>query len=100
MPKQIVGNVHWIENGKQTSKVVDVKEAFTDGDQARSQIQFAEVSGDKEQIRLVRMAFRQFQGMRFRGENRAKVPKKGRSKSKRPTSAKNVGIGKAKSKRK
>lgn len=100
MPKQVVGRVYWIANGKQTSRVVDVQEAFTDPDQARSQIQFADASGDKEQIRLVRLAFRQFQGMRYRGENRAKVPKKGRSKSKRPTSAKNVGIGTAKSKRK
>ena len=90
MPKQIVGNVHWIENGKQTSRLVDVKEAFTDGDQARSQIQFAEASGDKEQIRLVRLAYRQFQGMRYRGESKAKsrkvsrvgqkkVPKTGKS---------------------
>ena len=75
MPKQIAGNVHWIENGKQTSRVVDVEEAFTDRDQARSQIQFAEASGDKEQIRLVRLAYRQFQGMRYRGESKAK-PKK------------------------
>ena len=90
MPKQIAGNVHWIENGKQTSRLVDVEEAFTDGDQARSQIQFAQASGDKEQIRLVRLAFRQFQGMRYRGENKAKprkvsmvgqkkVPKTGKS---------------------
>ena len=72
MPKQIAGNVHWIENGKQTSRVVDVEEAFTDSDQARSQIQFAQASGDKEQIRLVRLAYRQFQGMRYRGESKAK----------------------------
>ena len=47
MPKQIAGNVHWIENGKQTSRVVDVEDAFTDSDQARSQIQFAQASGEK-----------------------------------------------------
>ena len=47
MPKQIVGNVHWIENGKQTNRLVDVQEAFTDLDQAKTQVLFAEASGDK-----------------------------------------------------
>ena len=75
MPKQIVGSVHWIENGKQTNRLVDVGEAFGDPDQARSQVQFAEASGDKKEIRLVRLAYRQFQGMRYRGESTAK-PKK------------------------
>ncbi len=75
MPKQIVGNVHWIENGKQTSRLVDVSAAFSDLDQATAQVLFAEASGDKGEIRLVRMAFRQFQGMRYRGENKAKPRK-------------------------
>ena len=35
MPKQIVGSVHWIENGRQTSRLVDVQEAFNDPAQAR-----------------------------------------------------------------
>ncbi len=80
MPKQIVGSVHWIENGRQTNRLVDVREAFGDLDQARSQVQFAEASGDKKEIRLVRLAYRQFQGMRYRGESKAKprkVPKVG-----------------------
>lgn len=72
MPKQIVGSVHWIENGRQTNRLVDVREAFGDLDQARSQVQFAEASGDKKEIRLVRLAYRQVQGMRFRGEGKAK----------------------------
>ena len=72
MPKQIVGSVHWIENGRQTGRLVDVKEAFNDPAQARDQVLFAEASGDKEQIRLVRLAYRQFQGMRYRGESKAK----------------------------
>ena len=75
MPKQIVGSVHWIQDGKQTNRLVDVGEAFGDLDQARSQVQFAEASGDKKEIRLVRLAYRQFQGMRYRGESTAK-PKK------------------------
>ena len=106
MPKQIAGNVHWIENGKQTSRLVDVEEAFTDRDQARSQIQFAEASGDREQIRLVRLAYRQFQGMRYRGESKAKprkIPKADRkrvsktAKSPKATSGgKTAGRGSAK----
>ena len=83
MPKQIVGNVHWIENGRQTNRLVDVQEAFSDLAQARDQVLFAEASGDREQIRLVRLAYRQSQGMRFRGESKAKprkVPKVGQKK--------------------
>jgi hypothetical protein len=72
MPKRIVGSVHWIENGKQTGRLVDVREAFSDPAQARDQVLFAEASGHREQIRLVRLAYHQFQGMRYRGENIAK----------------------------
>ena|SRR5208337_3827833 len=80
MPKQIVGSVHWIENGRQTSRLVDVQEAFGNQEQVKAQVLFAESSGVKEQIRLVRLAYRQFQGMRYRGESKAKprnVPKVG-----------------------
>lgn len=75
MPKKIGGNVYWIENGQQTIKVVDAEAAFSNPDQARSQIQFAEASGDKKQIRLVRLAYRQFQGMRYRGESKSTAGK-------------------------
>ncbi len=88
MPKQIVGSVHWIENGRQTNRLVDVREAFGDLDQARSQVQFAEASKEKEQIRLVRLAYRQFQGMRFRGESKAKPSKPSREKSSKAKSSK------------
>jgi hypothetical protein len=71
MPKQIVGSVYWIENGKQTDRVVDAKEAFTDTDQAKAQVLSAAASGNKKWIKLVRLAFQQFQGMRYRGENKA-----------------------------
>ena len=58
MPKQIVGNaLHWIENGRQTNRLVDVQEAFGDPAQARDQVLFAEAPGDREQIRLVRLAY-------------------------------------------
>jgi len=70
MPKQIAGSVYWIENGKQTTRVVDVKEAFSDPDQAKAQIVYAESSGDRRQLRLSRLAFRQFQGKRYRVEGK------------------------------
>ena len=88
MPKQIVGSVHWIENGRQTNRLVDVREAFGDLDQARSQVQFAEASGDKKEIRLVRLAYRQFQGMRYRGESKAKPSKPSRGRSSKAKSSK------------
>ena len=74
MPGKIVGNVHWIQDGQQTQRVVDAEAAFSDPVQAGQQVLFAEASGDREQIRLVRLAYRQFQGMRYRGENKAGRP--------------------------
>jgi hypothetical protein len=64
----IVGNVHWIVNGMQTEKMADAQTAFSNLDQAKAQVVFAEASGDKEEIRLVRLAYRQFQGKRYRVE--------------------------------
>ena len=72
MPKQIAGNVYWIENGKQTNHAVDVKEAFSDPVQAKEQIIHSERMGDKAHLKLARLAFRQFQGMRYRRENKPK----------------------------
>ena len=72
MPKQIVGSVYWIEKNRQTSRVVDVSEAFSDPAQAVTQILYAERSGDKKQLRLARFAYRQFQGKRYRVESKAK----------------------------
>jgi hypothetical protein len=72
MPKKIAGNVYWIQDGSLTDRIVDVKEAFTDADQAKAQVLSAEASGNKKWIKLVRLAFQQFQGMRYRGENKAK----------------------------
>ena len=58
----IVGSVHLIEGHKRTTKVVDVKAAFSDPEQAKLQILY----GPKEQEKLARAAYRQFQGKRFR----------------------------------
>ena len=70
MAKKIVGKVPWIEKGKQTSRIVDAKEAFGDPAQAVQQILYAEASGDGEQRRLVRLAYRQYQGKRYRAESK------------------------------
>jgi hypothetical protein len=70
MPKKIGGNVYWIEDRQRTIRVVDAEAAFSDLNQAKAQVLFSESSGDKRQIRLARLAFRQFQGMRYRGEKK------------------------------
>ena len=69
MLKKIVGSVYWIEKGKQTSRVVDVQEAFSDPDQAKAQISYAKSSGNKRQLIMCGLAYRQFLGKRYRGEN-------------------------------
>jgi hypothetical protein len=92
MPKQIAGNVYWIENSRQTIKLVDAEAAFSDVEQAVAQVQFAESSGVKKEIRLARLAYRQYQGMRYRGENKAKPSKPIRAKSlKKPAGRKTQG---------
>jgi hypothetical protein len=58
----IVGTVHLIEGRRKTSKIVDAKVAFSDPEQAKLQILY----GPKEQLKLARAAYRQFQGKRFR----------------------------------
>ncbi len=72
MAKEIVGSVYWIENARQTGRVADVKEAFSDPAQAKAQILYAERSGDKRQLRLARFAYRQFLGKRYRVGSRVK----------------------------
>ncbi len=66
MPKKIVGSVLWIEKGKQTEKVVDAERAFSDEDQAKAQVLYFEKKGSGVEKRLARLAYRQWQGKRFR----------------------------------
>ena len=72
MKRRIEGTVYWIENGKPTSRVVDAEEAFSNPDQAAAQVMYAEKSGNREAMKLTRLAFRQFQGRRYRGANKPK----------------------------
>ena len=65
MPK-IGGSVLWIEKGRQTEKVVDAERAFSDEGQAKAQVLFFEKKGSVAEKKLARLAFRQWQGKRFR----------------------------------
>jgi hypothetical protein len=70
LAKRITGTTPWIQNGKQTNRIVDAKQAFGDPAQAAAQVAFFDANGDPEQRRLARLAFQQFQGKRLRGPNK------------------------------
>ena len=62
----ITGNVSRIVGGRQTSKTLSAEQAFGDPEQAAAQVEWAESNGSKEIIRLTRLAYRQYQGKRYR----------------------------------
>ena len=64
--KKVTGTVLKIVNGKPTNERLTAEKAFTDLAQAREQVLYAEKYGSREEKRLVRLAFRQYQNMRFR----------------------------------
>jgi hypothetical protein len=64
--KKVTGTVLKIVNGKPTSERLTAEKAFSDLAQAREQVLYVEKYGSREQKRLVRLAFRQYQNMRFR----------------------------------
>jgi len=66
MPKKIGGSVFWIEKGEQTTKVVDAETAFSDLEQAKAQVLYFEKRGSTTEKKLARLAYRQWQGKRFR----------------------------------
>ncbi len=63
---KIGGSVFWIEKGKQTEKVVEAEQAFSDEDQAKAQVLFFETKGSTTEKKLARLAYREWQGKRFR----------------------------------
>ena len=65
MPK-VSGSVFLIEKGKQTQKVVDAEQAFSDLEQAKAQVLYFEKKGSAAEKKLARLAYRQWQGKRFR----------------------------------
>ena len=70
MAKRIAGTVPWIQNGKQTAKIVDAEKAFGDPVQAAAQVAFFDANGTPQERRLARLAYQQFQGKRLRGPNK------------------------------
>ena len=67
-PKKVTGTAIKIVNGKPTNEKLSAEKAFGDLAQAREQVLYAERHGSLEEKRLVRLAFRQYQGIRFRGK--------------------------------
>ncbi len=66
----ITGNVSQIVGGRQISKMLTAEQAFGDPEQAAAQVEWAESNGSKEMIRLTRLAYRQYQGKRYRAPAR------------------------------
>ena len=66
--KKVTGTVLKIVNGKPTGVKLSAAAAFGDLEQARAQVLYVERHGSIEEKRVVRLAFRQYQGMRFRAK--------------------------------
>ena len=66
--KKVAGTVLKIVKGKPTNEKLTAEVAFSDLAQAREQVMYAEKHGSREEKRLVRLAFRQYQNMRFRAK--------------------------------
>ena len=66
--KKVTGTVLKIVNGKPTDEKLSAEKAFSDLGQARAQVLYVERHGTREEKQLVRLAFRQYQGIRFRGK--------------------------------
>lgn len=64
--RKVTGTVLRIVNGRPTDERLSAAEAFEDPQQADEQVLYAERHGSREELRLVRLAFRQYQGKRFR----------------------------------
>ncbi len=64
--KKVTGTVLKIVKGKPTAAKLSSAQAFGDLEQARAQVLYVERHGSREEKKLVRLAFRQYQGMRFR----------------------------------
>lgn len=64
--KKVTGMVLKIVSGRPTNEKITAEKAFTDLAQAREQVLYAEKHGSQDEKRLVRLAFRQYQRMRFR----------------------------------
>jgi hypothetical protein len=64
--RRITGTVNRIVKGTRTEERLSAEQAFGDPEQAAAQVEWAESNGTKEMIRLTRLAYRQYQGKRYR----------------------------------
>ena len=64
--RKVTGTVLRIVKGQPTNERLSAEEAFGNSQQAVEQVLYAERHGSKQELRLVRLAFRQYQGRRFR----------------------------------
>jgi hypothetical protein len=64
--RKVTGTVLKIANGSPTDTRLSAEEAFGDPQQAVKQVLYAERHGSRGELRLVRLAYRQYQGKRFR----------------------------------
>jgi hypothetical protein len=64
--RRITGTVNRIVKGKHTDEKLSAEQAFSDPEQAAAQVEWAESNGTREMIRLTRLAYRQYQGKRYR----------------------------------
>jgi len=67
-PRKVTGTVLKIVNGKPTEKRLSAQQAFSDPAQAMEQVLYAERHGSREELKLVRLAYRQYQQKRFRSK--------------------------------
>jgi len=59
-------SVSWIEKGKQTTRVAEAEQSFSDLEQAKAQVLYFEKKGSAAEKKLALLAFRQWRGRRFR----------------------------------
>ena len=67
-PRKVTGTVLKIVNGKPTEERLSAQEAFSDPEQAIEQVLYAERHGSREELKLVRLGYRQYQQKRFRSK--------------------------------
>jgi hypothetical protein len=64
--RRITGTVNRIVSGKHTNEKLNAEQAFSDPEQAAAQVEWAEANGTTKMIQLTRLAYRQYQGKRYR----------------------------------
>ena len=66
--RKVTGTVLKIVQGQLTNERISAEEAFSDPQQAVEQVLYAERHATREKLKVVRLAYRQYQGKRFRAK--------------------------------